>query len=275
MFFNPTVEQYKPYVHKLAVYGSYSIALVYFLVGLMALLSFMGFGENGADEERIIDILLDVPLGEVLIALIILGLLGYSTWRVFEAFTDPYNFGKSFKGIVERTGIGLSAAGYLIIAFAAVQILIEGGGNGEQDQQQTVAQVMGFPTGAWLVGIAGAITAFAGLVQYKYVYGGDYNKRLKWEQMPKWLHTTTHGLAWAGYVARGIILMVLGYFLIHAAIDRNPREVGDTDSAFDFMGDFGTPGHILFIAVALGTMGYGVFMVIHGYYYSFEGDAQA
>jgi hypothetical protein len=32
----------------------------------------------------------------------------------------------------------------------------------------------------------------------------------------------------------------------------DPEEVGDTDSAFDFIGDFGTIGHIIFIAVALG-----------------------
>lgn len=266
------MERIKPHIEKLAIFGCYSIAVVYFMVGLMAILSFMGMGDNGADEERIMDILLDIPLGEVLIVIVILGLLGYVIWRIFEAITDPYNFGNHFKGIIQRIGIGLSAGGYLIIGFSAAQILIEGGGNGEQEQQLMVGRIMDYPAGAWLIAIAGAITIFAAIVQFKYVYVGDYIKRFNFDQMPSWLKPTTHTLGWVGYIARGIILGIIGYFLISAAISGNPGEVGDTDTAFDFIGDFGVVGHILFNAVALGTIGYGVFMVIHGYYYSFQED---
>jgi hypothetical protein len=267
------MKKFKPYVEKLAKSGSYSIAAVYILVGLMALLSFFGMAEDAADEERIVDVILDLPLGEVLVALMIAGLLGYIIWRVFEAFTDPYNFGSDKMGLAKRTGIGLSATGYLIIAFAAAQILIQGGGgNGEEDQQTLVSQVLEFPGGAWLVGIVGGVTGFAGLVQFKYVAGGDYIKRVNLHNMPQWLKTTTHILAWAGYVARGILLAVIGYFLISAGIQSDPEEVGDTDTAFDFIGDFGTLGSIAFILVAVGTICYGLFMIINGYFYSFEED---
>jgi hypothetical protein len=266
------VKKYKPYIKHLAVYGCYSIAVVYLMVGLMAILSFLGESDNGASEEGIIDAILEIPLGEVIIVVIVLGLLGYITWRVFEAITDPYDFGSDFKGIARRTGIGLSATGYAIIGFSAIQIVLEGGGNGEEDQQLLVGQVLDFPAGAWIIGIAGAIVAFAGLVQFKYVYGGDYNKRFKYDQMPDKLVTTTHILAWVGYIARGIILLVIAYFLISAAIEGDPSEVGDTDSAFDFLGDFGVIGHIGFILVALGTMAYGVFMIISGRYYSFKAE---
>jgi hypothetical protein len=265
------MEKYKPYVEKLARFGCYSIAGVYILIGVMAILSFLGLSDGEADEERIVDVILDVPLGEVLIGLMIAGLIGYIIWRVFEAYTDPYNFGSDKKGIAKRTGIALSAVGYVIVAFTAAQILIQGGGgNGEEDQQSMVAQVLDFPGGAWLIGMVGAITGFAGLVQFKYVAGGDYIKRINLHTMQKWKKTVTHILAWAGYIARGIILGIIGYFLISAAITADPEEVGDTDSAFDFLGDFGTVGHILFIAVALGTIGYGLFMILNGYFYSFE-----
>jgi hypothetical protein len=267
--------KYKPYVEKLARYGCYSISAVYILVGLMAILSFLGIAEDDADEERIVDVILELPMGEVLLAIMIAGLIGYIIWRVYEAYTDPYNFGNDKKGIIKRTGIALSAAGYLMIAFAAGQILIQGGGgNGEEDQQSLVAQVLEFPAGAWLIGMVGAVTGFAGLIQFKYVAGGDYIKRVNLHSMPDWLETTTHVLAWAGYVARGIILAIIGYFLISAGIQSDPEEVGDTDTAFDFIGDFGTIGHIVFIAVALGTIGYGLFMIINGYYYSFEDDEE-
>ncbi len=267
------MKKIKPYVEKLAKSGCYSIAAVYILIGLMAMLSFFGMAEDAADEERIVGIILDLPMGDVLVALMIAGLVGYIIWRVFEAYTDPYDFGSDKKGLAKRTGIGLSAIGYVIIAFAAAQILIQGGGgNGEEDQQLLVSQVLEFPGGAWLIGIVGVVTGFAGLVQFKYVAGGDYYKRVNLHIMPQWLKTTTHILAWAGYVARGILLVVIGYFLISAGIQSDPEEVGDTDSAFGFIGDFGTLGSIAFIAVALGTICYGLFMIINGYYYSFEED---
>ncbi len=260
----------KNIAEKLARFGCYSVAGVYFMVGLMALLSFLGVGPAAADEERIVDLILEIPFGEVLIVILILGLLGYVIWRIYETFADPYEFGSSLKGKARRAGIGLSALGYIIIAFGAAQILFQGGGDSESDQKLFISQVLSFPGGQILVGIAGIILGFTALVQFKYIYGGDYNKRMKYEKMPSWIVKATHITAWAGYIARSILLGVLGFFLVKAAVKSDSDEAGDTDSAFDFLGDFGAIGHTIFIAVALGTMCYGIFMLISGYYYSFE-----
>jgi hypothetical protein len=264
------MEKIRLFAEKLARFGCYSIAVVYIMVGTMAILSFLGEAEPAADEERIIDVILDIPLGEVFIVLMILGLMGYVFWRVYEAFADPYNFGSSLKGKAQRAGIGLSALGYVLIAIGATQILIEGSGDSENDQEIFVAKILELPGGPWLVGFAGLSLILTALIQIKYVYGGDYNERMKYDKMPSWKVKATHILAWAGYLARSVILGVLGFFLVKAAIYSDSDEVGDTDSAFDFLGDFGTIGHIMFIAVALGTIGYGLFMIISGYYYSFE-----
>lgn len=260
----------KAMAQKLARFGCYSVAGVYFMVGLMALLSFLGEARDAADEERIVGVILEIPLGEVLISIMILGLLGYVMWRVYEAFADPYEFGNSLKGKAQRTGIGLSALGYVMIAFGAAQILIQGAGDSEGDQQLFVSQILSWPGGQVVVGIAGAVLGFTALVQFKYIYGGDYNKRMKYDEMPSWIVKTTHFTAWVGYIARSILLAVLGFFLLKAAINSDSEEVGDTDSAFDFLGSFGVVGHIIFVAVALGTMCYGIFMLISGYYYSCE-----
>jgi hypothetical protein len=267
------MEKYKPYAEKLAVYGCYSIAAVYILVGVFAILSFLGILVAQADEGRIVGVILDLPLGWLIIVLIVAGMAGYIVWRIFEAFTDPYNFGNDLGGIAKRAGIALSAGGYVLIGFAAIQILISGqAGNGEDDQQMMVAQVLNWPGGAWLVGSIGAVTGFAGLIQFKYVAGGEYKKRLKFNEMSDWVEDAIHIFAWAGYFARGIILSVIGYFFISAAIKSDPEEVGDTDSAFDFLGDFGTIGHVVFIAVAVGTISYGLYMILNGYFYRFEED---
>jgi hypothetical protein len=262
--------KHKHIIEKLARFGCFSIALVYMMVGLMAILSFAGESEAMADEERIVDVLLDIPAGEAIVFVMIAGMLGYIIWRVFEAFTDPYKFGNSFKGIATRAGIGLSAVGYAIIGFSALQVVLDGCSEGEEDQQMIVSQVLQVTGGMWIVGIAGAITALAGIVQFKYVGSGDYKQRIKLDKLKNWFRTVTHILAWAGYLARGIILGVIGYFIIRAAVEFDPESVGNTDSAFDFLGDFGLPGKIFFLIVAAGTICYGLFMIICGIYYSFE-----
>jgi hypothetical protein len=259
------------YAQKLAIFGCYSVATVYILIGVMALLSYMGHLRGKADEERLVDVILEIPLGEILISIMILGMIGYIIWRVYEAFTDPYEFGNSAKGISQRMGIGLSAVGYVVIVISAIQIVLKGGdSNTEEDQQLLIAQILEWPLGAWLIGLLGTGLLFTGLIQLKYVWGGDYHQRIQYEKMPLWMDRSTHIVAWWGYIARGIILGVLGYFLVKAALNSDADEVGDTDSAFDFIGDSGALGDVLFILIALGTVAYGLFMIINGYFYSFD-----
>ncbi|MFN6944927.1 MAG: DUF1206 domain-containing protein, partial [Cytophagaceae bacterium] len=136
-------DKYKPIVQNMARAGCASIGIVYVFVGVMAMISFFQAGEDAADEDRIMDVILGLPLGEVLIGGIILGLVGYIIWRIFEALTDPYGFGKGVKGIGKRLGVALSGIGYGIIAFSALEALFEegnGNGNGEEEQQMMVSQ---------------------------------------------------------------------------------------------------------------------------------------
>jgi hypothetical protein len=263
------MEQYTDTAQKLARVGCVSIGVVYILVGIMAILSLLRLGEANADEQRIINFLLDLPLGEVLIGGIAGGLIAYIIWRFFEAYTDPYNFGDDKKGLFKRTGIALSGLGYGVIVFSAIRILTGNGGNGEEEQQLVVQQVLQWPAGRWLIGATGAITALTGLVQFTYVYGGDYHKRLHLSQLSSFQARSIHALAWAGYVARGIILLILGYFFLRAAVNLEPEAVGDTDTAFDFIGG-GTLGDAVFFMVALGTISYGLFMFVCSYLYKFE-----
>ena len=77
-------------------------------------------------------------------------------------------------------------------------------------------------------------------------------------------------LAWIGHFARGIILFIIGYFLVKAALQSNPNDVVNTDKAFNFLGEH--IGHVSFIAVALGTICYGFYMFSLSIYYDFQND---
>ncbi|MFN6943483.1 MAG: DUF1206 domain-containing protein, partial [Cytophagaceae bacterium] len=109
-----------------------------------------------------------------------------------------------------------------------------------------------------------------GFIQFKYVIQGDHNPRLSIGHLSNFKRKAIQALAHAGYFARGIILLVLGYFVIYGAVKAEPGAVGDTDTAFDFIGD--GIGGVFFILVSIGTICYGLFMFVFSYYYKFKRD---
>jgi hypothetical protein len=144
----------------------------------------------------------------------------------------------------------------------------------EEQQQRLVAQLLELPGGAWLVGAAGAALIAVSIGQFVVLARRGYTTELDLEGRSRRLRRAIHAMAWYGYSARGVILGVLGYFLLRAAALRDPQEAGDTDTAFDFIGG-GLIGDSAFFVVALGTVAYGVFMYLNARYYRFSGERPA
>jgi hypothetical protein len=250
-----------------------SIGTVYLLIGVWAMLALLRIANPAADEQRILHRLLQFPFGGALIAAVAVGTTGYILWLIFEAVFDPYGFGKTLKGVAERIGIAMSTIAYGAIVVAAAKVLFFGEPSSEREKQRFVATVLHWPAGPWMIGAAGLVIAVAGLYQLIYVYDGDHARRLLMDRHGKVARTAVNILGWAGYGARCAILLVVGGSLVHAAVSFDPRKVGDTDSAFDFLGlGGGSVGNALFSAVALGTIAYGVVMYINAVYFNF-GDA--
>jgi hypothetical protein len=254
----------------LARAGCVSVGTVYVLIGAWAMMALLRLADPAADEQRILHRILQLPFGGVFIAGVAAGTSGYILWLIFEAVFDPYQFGKTLKGVAERIGIAFSTIAYGTIVAAAARVLLGDGASNERRQQRLVATVLHWPAGPWLVGAAGVVIAVTGLYQLKYVYDGDHERRLEMEHHSRRARLTVNILGWAGYGARCAILIVIAIFLVHAAYSFNPRDVGDTDSAFNVLGlGGGIPGDILFSAVALGTIAYGVVMYINAVYFDF------
>ena len=260
----------EPAFRVLARIGCFAIGTVYVLIGVWAMLALLRVADPAADEQRILNRIRELPFGAVFIALIAVGTTGYILWLLFEAVFDPYELGGTPKGVVERIGIALSTLAYGVIVSAAVRVLLGTGGQGEQKQQQLVAHVLGWPGGQWLVGAAAIALASAALYQLKYVYDRDHVRRIALERCGPVARTAVNVLGWWGYAARCAILLVVAWFLAKVAQSFNPRAMGDTDTAFDFLGlGGGHAGDALFSAVALGTVAYGVFLYVNGIYFRF------
>ena len=258
----------------LARFGCVAIGTVYVLIGVLALLALAGVFIEAADEDRLIHVLRNLPGGTIVVWAIIAGAAGYVVWRAIEAWADPYEFGTNWHGLLVRTGIALSAVGYAVIAYSAAKIaaapIVRGRGQiAEQERQRMIADVLTWPVGAWLVGAAGLFLIVMGLGQAVLILRRSYTIEINLEDRTPAVRRWIHALAWYGYAARGVILCVLGYFLVRGGFYRNPSAVGDTDTAFDTIGG-GLIGDSAFFVVALGTVAYGLFMYACAFFYRFQ-----
>jgi len=147
-------------------------------------------------------------------------------------------------------------------------------GDGVEEQRLMIEDVLDWRGGPWLVGATGVLVGIIGLLEFYHVVRRLYVPRLNMQRLSRTGQRLVHGLAWYGHFSRGTILLIMSYFLVLGAIHADPEEVVNTDKAFNFIGE-SLLGHPLFVIVAIGTVAYGVFMILQGIYLKWEKDRRA
>lgn len=264
----------KFFVHYLPIYGSISTGLIYVAIGIIAILSFLQIKDGGADEGSLLAFMYDYLAGKIFVWIILLGTLSYIAWRIWEAIKDPYNYGSSWKGIGRRAGIGLSSIADIFIAYSAVMVIL-GISNIQKDgvpeeEREFVGSMLQEGWGDWMIITLGVVITSTALVQFYYGITRGYKERLSIGHFSKEIKKLIHFLAWIGYLARGIIIGIIGFFFIKAGITEDAQLIVNTDKAFDFIGDH--IGHLFFILVAIGTICYGFFMFFLGATYDADNN---
>lgn len=212
----------------LARAGFVARGLVYGTIGVLALKLALGSGGKTTDQQGALRTIAHQPFGKVLLALVAIGLAGYSLWRLLRAALGhgPESSDSGFDRLAALAS-GLAYAGMFVVA---VRILA-GSGGATGNEHKTTAGVLGWPAGTWLVGAAGLALVGVGLYQG---YRGLTRKFLddsKTEQMgPLTLRWVTR-IGTVGHLARMVVFTLIGVFLLKAALDYAPREAIGLDGA--------------------------------------------
>lgn len=259
---------------SLAIYGCIATGIIYVAIGVIAILSFLKIKKGGADESSLLVFLNDYLVGKILIWIILLGTLSYIIWRIYEAITDPYDYGKQIQGIAKRTGIALSTVADVLIVYSAIQALL-GGSHIPEDgqptvQRDTVNNILQESWGQPLIITIGVVVLFIAITQLLYGVTRGYRERLDMAHFSLFIKRLIFSLGWIGYTARAIIIGIVGFFFVKAGTAVNEQYIVNTDKAFDFIGDH--VGHVFFILVAIGTICYGFFMFALGITYDADKD---
>lgn len=262
----------KFYIRYLPIYGCISTGLIYTTIGIIAILSYLQIKEGGADEGSLLAFMYDYLTGKIFVWIVLLGTVSYIAWRIYEAIKDPYNYGKSWKGILRRWGIGLSSIADVLIAYSAIMVIL-GISRIQQDGQPTeererVGSMLQENWGDEAIITMGVVIALTAIVQFHYGVTRGYKERLDIGRFSDNTKKIIHSLAWVGYLARGTIIGIIGFFFMKAGFLEDPGDVVNTDKAFNFLGDH--VGHWAFILVAIGTICYGLFMFSLGVTYDHD-----
>jgi hypothetical protein len=242
-----------------AGYAAYGV--VYGAVGVLALQAAFGGGAKTTSQEGAFRSILLAPLGKVLLGLIALGLLGYALWRLFQAIFDPDGEGTDARGIASRFDHGLNGVFHAILAVTAGELVLGRGGGGGGSPDDWTARLLAQPLGLWLAALIGAVIVGAGLYQFYAAYKANFREELKLHEMSGREKTWARRSGRLGYAARGVVFIVIGVFLIQAALQTNPNQARGLGGALQTLA-LQPFGPYLLGAVALGLIAYGVFMFV-------------
>jgi hypothetical protein len=248
--------------------GYVAKGIVYAITGALTLLAALHLGGEKPDKMQVLKFVEEQPFGKVLLAIMALGLLCYSCWRLFQALSDPENIGSDTKAYVKRAGFFISGALYLAFASAAIFRIWGSGGSGSGNAEDK--PFLASTTGIILIGVVGAAVVIAAFRQFQKVFKQNYLKEFDLSSITDAnkrqaiKRTADFGLA-----ARGVIFLIMGYFALKASINANPDEIKDTSDAFDFI-HHSSYGTWLLGVVAAGLVAYAFHMFLLARYRKFR-----
>jgi hypothetical protein len=259
-------------VKPIAQAGLAAQGVVYCLLGVLAFMAAFHLGGQSlknTNKQGVLSMIYKQTGGEIILGVIALGLLCYSLWRCIQTFADTERKGTSAKGIATRGGYFLSALIYASLAIYAIKMLLStNSGSGKNNRQDIIRDVLNMPYGQWLLGLGAAIIAGVGIYQIHFGISEKYRKHVN----NGGYTTSTNRLLTAGkigYVARGIVLLIIGWLFGKAALHSKSSEAGDTSDAFRFLAE-GSYGSYLLGAVGVGLICYGIFNFVRVRYESFR-----
>lgn len=252
---------------------------VFAIVGGLILLAALNISNDKPGLVQVMDFLDEQPFGKVILVAMTLGLLCYGVWKIIEGIADPEGNGKSARMKVKRfvfVIIGLSFLG-----LAAIAALRAFGSNLVSTSKSSTEEAKQFPflatdTGLILLGVAGVVTAIIGIFLFVKAYKAKFTDSfdvyaMEDDKRRKSIKTT----AKVGMSARAFIFLIMGFFMLRAAITSDPDEIKTAGEVFSFIED--SPfGAWLLSFMGMGLMAFAAYMFLLSKYRKFgQGEGQS
>lgn len=256
----------RPAVVGLGRLGYAAKAVLYFVIGLLALRLAMGNGGANTDTKGAVHYLAGLPFGTVLLVVLCVGLLGLVAWRAVQLFVESPKQKTPAKRWMHRGGVIASAVAHTALLAATVRLLTSGRSGGSSNATRDwTARLMDAPFGQALVAVAGVIVLGFGAREVWKAYKRSFEKKLMLDGVAaKQSHRLTR-ICQFGVAARGAVFAIMGLFLLQAAIRHDPSEARGIGQTLSTIAE-GPFGMILLGLVAAGLIAYAVYALVEARY---------
>lgn len=259
--------QRNPWIITIGRVGWVAKGVVYVLIGLLAFRiatddGGRARGEGEASRSGAIAEISERAWGTTLLWIVAIGLILYALWRLLSALLPGDDDASAW---AHRIGYLASAAIYGFLAWTAISFARHSGGSGGQTEDARIERmtrtVMENGWGRWLVGAVGV-----GLLCLA-VYFAIKGLRQPFEDdlEPGGVGPVSESMivlmGRIGWVARAIVVALIGFFLVRSAVVFEPDEAEGLDGALRRVAGSGW-GTALVVLTGLGLIVYGAYCVL-------------
>ena len=228
--------------------------VVFVLIGGFAGLAALGSGRP-VGARGVLNKILAQPMGDLLLWMIAGGLICFAGWRLVEAIFDADHYGSHLGGLVRRAGLVGSGIFYLVIGGVALSVIFGLRGHDDQAARDWTAWLLAQPFGQWATVLLGIVIAASGIGQVAKPVRAEFRKQLLLRAGSRaWVVA----LGVIGFVARAVIFVMIGVFLVIAALRFNSGQAAGLAEALRTLQQ--QPyGSILLGVTAFGLFAFGLF----------------
>jgi hypothetical protein len=245
-----------PAFESLSRSGFVARALIYGIIGVLALKLALGNGGKLTNQHGALATVAHQPFGGFLLTLVAIGLGGYCLWRLVRAAIGrgPEGWDSGFDRVA-ALGSGIA---YGALCAIAVEILAGSSSSSSSSPKKGAAGVLGWPGGTWIVGCAGVVMVGVAAYQGYRAATRKFLEDSKTEEMGPATKATITWLGMVGHLARMVVFGLVGIFLVKAAVDFDPGAAVGVDGALAKVQHASYGGALLFV-VSVGLIAFALY----------------
>ncbi len=240
--------------------GMVCYGVVHLLVAYLALRVAFGDQSEQADQQGALAEVGSGGLGTVVLWVLGIGLIAYALWQLLLAARSFHWVRKESKRTRKRIGAVVRAVIGTSLGITAIGLASgsSSSGSGNQRQRSWTAELLSLPAGRILAGAVALVVIGVGVALVSKGVRKSFLHDLNTGELPAGSQRWVTRLGVAGYIAKGVVIGIVGVLLGIAALHRNAREAGGLDAALKTVAaqPFGT---IALVVVALGLAAYGAY----------------
>jgi hypothetical protein len=258
------------YLQVLARAGYAARALVFVILAGFTAVAAIDARAQPVDGKDALRALLLQPFGSALLAIVAVGLVCFALWRAAQSILDADRLGSEIKGVARRVVHGGASLFYLGFAFVAFSMLVGvHTSSTERVVHDWTGRLLSAPFGDVAVGAIGVAIMVSGLGMGITGVRADFCDRFALNGKPRRWVTA---LGTAGYLARAVVIALIGLFVLFAALDANAHEATGVAGALLAI-KHQTYGGVLLAATALGLLAFGAYGLAEALYRRVDGQS--